>query len=64
MSNSKKENSVHIRYNDKVRQKFDEFKLENGNEYTQEASLLIIDGILARDLLSERAIKDNRRKYL
>jgi hypothetical protein len=59
----KKEDSVHLRLNEKVKMKILGYISENHCQISQEAWLLLVDGIAAREYLSADVIKSNRKSY-
>jgi len=64
MAKPKKTDSVHVKLPAKAKLRIGEVILANMGTYNNEAALLIIDGLIARECISEQYLKDNRKKFM
>jgi len=64
MPKQKKQHSVHIRLTGKMEAEIGNALLTSNRDKSRECELAIIDGLLARQLLNQATLEDNRKKYL
>lgn len=64
MAKPKKTDSVHVKLPAAAKIKIGQIILANLGTYNNEAALLVIDGLIARECISEQYLKDNRKKFM
>ena len=64
MPKPKKTVSNHVRLPEKAQLKIEEYARGNIASANNEIALATIDGLIAREFLSEQWLKDSRKKYL